>query len=40
MGLTITEGFGTVLRGNEEGSFDKHEMTESQIKKLKSFLGF
>jgi hypothetical protein len=36
----ITENFGTILKGNEQGSFDKYEMTPSQIKRLKSYLGF
>jgi TPR repeat protein len=35
----VTKDFGTILKGNEEGSFDKYEMTESQIAKLKKFLG-
>jgi hypothetical protein len=35
-----TEDFGTILRGNVEGSFDKYEMMESQIRKLRTFLGF
>jgi hypothetical protein len=33
-----TKLFGTVLRGNEWGTLDKYEMTESQIAKLKKFL--
>jgi hypothetical protein len=36
----ITENFGTILKGNRPGSFDKYEMTERQIKRLKSYLGF
>ncbi len=36
----ITKDFGVVFRGNEKGSFDKYEMTESQIANLKKFLGF
>jgi hypothetical protein len=35
-----TRDFGTILRGNEQGTFDRYEMMESQIKKLKAFLGF
>ena len=34
-----TEDFGTVYKGNEFGSLDKYEMTESQIAKLKELLG-
>jgi uncharacterized protein len=36
----LTKDFGTVLRGNEAGSFDHYEMTDNQIKKLRTFLGF
>lgn len=35
-----TKNFGTVLRGNSKGTFDKYEMTEQQIKDLQVFLGF
>lgn len=35
-----TKQFGMIFRGNEPGSFDKYEMTETQIAKLKKFLGF
>lgn len=35
-----TKRFGTIFRGNEPGSFDKYEMTERQILKLKKFLGY
>ena len=35
-----TKNFGTVLKGNAQGKFDKYEMTESQIKQLQVFLGF
>ena len=35
-----TTDFGTVLRGNQEGSFDEYEMTECQITEVKKFLGF
>ena len=35
-----TKNFGTVLRGNSKGTFDKYEMTEDQIKDLQVFLGF
>ena len=35
-----TKDFGTVYRGNDEGTFDVYYMTDSQIKKLKKFLGF
>jgi hypothetical protein len=35
-----TKKFGTVLKGNEMGTFDRYEMKESQIKKLRTFLGF
>jgi ankyrin repeat protein len=34
-----TKMFGTVYRGNRPATFDTYEMTESQIKKLKAFLG-
>jgi len=34
-----TKDFGTIFRGNGEGTLDKYEMTEGQIKKLKAFLG-
>jgi hypothetical protein len=35
-----TKDFGTVYRGNEKGNYDTYELTDSQIKKLKTFLGF
>jgi hypothetical protein len=35
-----TRDFGTVYRPNEEGKLKIFEMTDSQIKKLKTFLGF
>lgn len=31
--------FGTIFRGNEEGTFDTYEMTDVQIGQLKAFLG-
>jgi TonB family protein len=34
-----TKKFGTVYRGNEAGQLDRYEMTDSQIKRLKSFLA-
>jgi len=34
-----TKNFGTIYRGNEPGSFDTYEMTDSQIQKLKTFLN-
>jgi hypothetical protein len=34
-----TKSFGVVYRGNSEGTFGVIEMTDSQIKKLKAFLG-
>ena len=36
----VTKDFGVVFRGNANGSFNKYEMTESQIASLKKFLGF
>jgi TonB family protein len=34
-----TRRFGTVYRGNEEGTLDVYEMTDSQIERLKSYLA-
>ena len=34
-----TTKFGTVYRGNEPGTFGTYEMTDRQIKELKTFLG-
>jgi hypothetical protein len=34
-----TKKFGTVYRGNEAGKLDVYEMTDTQIKQLKTFLG-
>jgi hypothetical protein len=34
-----TKMFGTAYRGNQSGTFGTYELTESQIKKLKAFLG-
>jgi hypothetical protein len=34
-----TKNFGVVYRGNSEGTFATYEMMDSQIKKLKVFLG-
>ena len=33
-----TKNFGTVYRGNKPGELDTFEMTDSQIKKLKTFM--
>lgn len=35
-----TKDFGTVYRGNDDTTFDVYYMTDSQIEKLKKFLGF
>jgi ankyrin repeat protein len=35
-----TKMFGTVYRGNSSSTFGTYEMTESQIKRLQTFLGF
>jgi hypothetical protein len=35
-----TKDFGTVYRGNKKGELKTFEMTDSQMKKLKTFLGF
>jgi len=34
-----TKMFGTVYRGNQPSTFDTYEMTDSQIKRLKTYLG-
>jgi len=34
-----TKKFGSVYRGNEVGKLDVYEMTDTQIKQLKAFLG-
>jgi len=34
-----TKKFGTVYRGDEAGKLDVYEMTDTQIKQLKTFLG-
>ena len=34
-----TKRFGTIYRGNEAGALHTYEMTDSQIKQLKAFLG-
>jgi hypothetical protein len=34
-----TKQFGTVYRGNERGTFSAYEMTDRQIRQLKTFLG-